>query len=278
MRNLLSYIIPEWYWILLAVGGLYALGNMLAHYLRGDTRHVGLWIHYFGTGFIAGAALSTIWLLFSFIPYVGQVFQNIGLIYVITHLTLGIGGMLLGVFNHGWKGVKQGFKLCLGLAYLDENRTISGIVNGILRHTWELPQTAVGHALSQIRNTSSWVSRVDFYGGDTFAINDNQPYQDGISLGNYLNINLWYPIHEDFDEHIKHTPLLLHEFGHSFDSRIFGWLYLPIIGLPSLHNAMGNGDHSKFWTEIRANRMAKSYAEKHRGVSWGNFEDEYPTA
>lgn len=278
MRAILSYISLEWYWVLLITGVLFALGNALAHHYRNGSRHGGSILPYAALGYLAGIGLAAVWFLLAYIPHVGQSIQNIGIILGMAHLTLGVLGTLFGLFNHGKKGLRQGFKLFLGLFYLDESKYFQSVVFGILRHTWEIPQTLIGHALAQVRNVFSRVSRVEYFGGDTFAINENQTYQDGISLGNYLNINLWATIHEDFGRHIQHDPLLLHEYGHSIDSRIFGWLYLFVIGIPSLHSAMGKGNHNVYWTEKRANQKAKYYAEKQHDIHWQDFEDEYPTA
>ena len=43
----------------------------------------------------------------------------------------------------------------------------------------------------------------------------------------------------------------------------------------ALHLTLGKGDHSRFWTEIRANRHAKSYFSKYYAIAWN--ETNYPT-
>ena len=49
---------------------------------------------------------------------------------------------------------------------------------------------------------------------------------------------------------------VLHELGHAKDSRLFGWLYLLVIGLPSLWWAITyrDEDYFSFWTERRADK------------------------
>jgi hypothetical protein len=71
----------------------------------------------------------------------------------------------------------------------------------------------------------------------------------------------------------------MHEYGHTFDSRLFGLSYLFAIGIPSASGAK--------WTEIRANRRAKSYFKKwidwdeyitpNHPHYWGTYEYYYPT-
>ncbi len=67
----------------------------------------------------------------------------------------------------------------------------------------------------------------------------------------------------------------MHEYGHTFDSQIFGLSYLFAIGLPSITSAMGSGDHRKYWTERRANRHAANYFKRF-DVNWLDFIHDYP--
>jgi hypothetical protein len=67
----------------------------------------------------------------------------------------------------------------------------------------------------------------------------------------------------------------MHEYGHTFDSQLFGLSYLFAIGIPSASGAR--------WTEIRANKHASEYFKKYHGVDWnrpysdGTIETYYPT-
>lgn len=87
--------------------------------------------------------------------------------------------------------------------------------------------------------------------------------------------------------------MFMHEYGHTFDSRLFGLSYLFAIGIPSIFSA-GNSSqisgeisgvhtHDRYWTEMRANNRAKKYFGKHYGVDWntpyrsGTYETYYPT-
>jgi hypothetical protein len=61
----------------------------------------------------------------------------------------------------------------------------------------------------------------------------------------------------------------MHEYGHTIDSRIFGISYLFAIGLPSLGSAIfDKANHSFFYTEKRANRLAARYFSKNYGINW----------
>lgn len=153
-------------------------------------------------------------------------------------------------------------------------------------------QTWTGYNYTQIRNTAGKVDRVDYLGGATFATNEKAGYRDGISLGNYININISDKIIGDFGQRVLSDPLFMHEYGHTFDSQIFGPSYLFAVGIPSVISAshssqvpgeqVGVTTHDFFWTEMRANRHAESYFNKHYGVDWlslyrsGTIETYYP--
>jgi hypothetical protein len=72
----------------------------------------------------------------------------------------------------------------------------------------------------------------------------------------------------------------MHEYGHTFDSQLYGLSYLFAIGIPSLRSANGSttinpvtglSSHDIFWTERRANRHAANYFGQF-GIDWSNFE------
>jgi hypothetical protein len=81
--------------------------------------------------------------------------------------------------------------------------------------------------------------------------------------------------------------LFQHEYGHTFDSRIFGVSYLFAIGIPSLISVAGSElipennpnnlyTHNIYWTEMRANRHAAEYFKKYFGIDWEALYPEYP--
>ena len=97
----------------------------------------------------------------------------------------------------------------------------------------------------------------------------------GVSLGTFVDLWAGHWMRGEGEAYILGNQICMHEFGHTADSQLFGWLYLPLIGLPSLLSAFGKGDHNVFWTEIRANRHAKRYFGKYYGIAWN--ENGYPT-
>lgn len=163
-----------------------------------------------------------------------------------------------------------------GLFLTDKKRTFMGRVWQLLsRFTWELPQTLVGWLYSLSRAFAGQVDRVDTLGGITFATKVGCSYGMGVSLGTFVNLWAGTWMRGEGEGFILGNQICMHEFGHTADSQLFGWFYLPLIGLPSLVSALGKGDHNIFWTEIRANSHAKKYFGKHYSITWN--ESGYPT-
>ena len=167
-------------------------------------------------------------------------------------------------------------KICWGLFLTDPKRSFWGRAWQLIsRFTWELPQTLVGWLYTLMRALVGQVDRVDKLGGITFATKIKGEGCMGVSLGTFVNLWDGHWLRDGKEGLVLSNQLCMHEFGHTADSQRFGPLYLPVIGLPSLISAMGKGDHSKFWTELRANRHAKKYFSKRYGVKWSEFG--YPT-
>lgn len=120
------------------------------------------------------------------------------------------------------------------------NKTIDKIKRYIL-YIWQLPQHLIALLLRLI------------YKGNDNEYNDcivrkSVCMHGGISLGKYIIVN------QGFEEiNIKH------EYGHSVQSKYLGWLYLIVIGLPSLLHAglckCKNHSYYDFPTEKWANKL-----------------------
>ena len=185
-------------------------------------------------------------------------------------------------------------KVLLGNFYLDENASFfESIWQGVLRHTWETLQTGLGYDYTQFRNAfGSSIDRVDYLGGATFATNEYSKYSQGITLGNYCNMDIKDKImDDDFTYYATHlNAMYMHEYGHTIDGRKRGFAYLFTVGVPSIISAknaspMGTftSTHSFAPYEMRANRNAERYFGKYYGISWkdkyllADYEAYYPT-
>lgn len=148
-----------------------------------------------------------------------------------------------------------------------------------VRWLWQLPQCYIGwfYALWIMVAHNVHDVRWGSYRGVTFLLVQNADSQSAVSLGFII---VMYVHHmpsdtESFDHYFHTHPICMHEFGHAVDSRLWGWLYLPVIGLPSLISAVRETvqkdyTHRTFWTERRANRLAARSLQSD-GVMWNDF-------
>ena len=86
----------------------------------------------------------------------------------------------------------------------------------VLRYIWELPQNLLGLLLRAIyKGTDS-----EYEGA---VVRRSLKMQGGISLGRYIIVSRF-----------ASKTTVMHEYGHCLQSRRLGWLYLLVIGLPSI--------------------------------------------
>jgi hypothetical protein len=186
------------------------------------------------------------------------------------------------IFTYAWKGMANGAKIDWGMFKGSPEQIISRFVKEPL-------QTAAGYTWSTYRNTIGHVDKVRYYDGATYVINGSSEKKDGVTLGNYININLperyskaTYEPNGKFDPTVN--PMFLHEYGHYLQSQAMGWSYLFEVGIPSAKSADNSkkieGDgienphrittHDVSWYERDANRRASQYFSK-KGVDWSTL-------
>jgi hypothetical protein len=155
---------------------------------------------------------------------------------------------------------------------------------GISRYTWEGIQTWAGYNAAQFYNSFWEVDNVSYFGGATLTNSNSSNERGGMTLGSYIMGKNLRASTDDW--------MFMHEYGHTFDSQIFGPAYLFAVGIPSALSASratqvqgepaGVSTHDFFWTEMRANRHAEQYFSKHYDVNWltlyrsGTIETYYP--
>lgn len=117
-------------------------------------------------------------------------------------------------------------------------------MKNILLYVWQLPQNLLGLLfLLFIKGEERHkLCGITFYYSAGFP--------GGISLGQYIIMGG------------KCEKSVRHEFGHCLQSKILGWLYLPVVGLSSLlhawlHDCDAIGKtYYHFWTEEWADALA----------------------
>ncbi len=283
LNNPLKYTDPsgEIWWLVPAFcAAVFGTGNLLAHIDRGDVGSFGEGLKFFGQGALAGFALGSLWQFSPGIPIVGEGLHSLLTKYAFAQgLFTGV-GLASGAVASLWQGPEafvHSVKMAYGNFYLDENSFFGGILQGISRHSWEMGQTLLGQGYSQIRNVIAPVDRVDYMAGATFVTHDNSSSHSGVTLGNFINIKYSGAVGGDFETFVTTGDpswIYLHEYGHTIDSRLWGPGYAVIATL-SLGNAMFKNSKS-FWTERRANRLAKRYMERYYQVDWEAFLKKRP--
>lgn len=122
----------------------------------------------------------------------------------------------------------------------------------ILTFIWQLPQNIVAIFMLPFLGKLRLISFKKL----CFAFECSK-MSGGISLGNFAFLS---------PKRSRHAASVAHEQeGHTHDSKLFGPLYLLIIGLPSLLHAWlydKSTCYYDFWTERRANRFANIEVKK----------------
>ncbi|MBR5706917.1 MAG: VCBS repeat-containing protein [Bacteroidaceae bacterium] len=294
LNNPLKYSDPsgDLFWEAVLIGAaIFGAGNTITHGIRGDIGDVGDGLKYFAQGALAGAALGATWYVAPSIPVVGNAIQSYMTWSFNCKLTMiavsAVSGVTRGLCTKDWNGLLNSAELFLGNLYIDDNSGFGeGIWQGYSRHSWESLQTGMGHSFNQFRNFIWRVDRVDYFAGATYAIKEYSSNTRNGSLGNFISINIPKEIDSRFDDWVLSNPFCMHEFGHSFDSRLFGPGYLFVIGVPSListyfskerkNDARGVYNSSFFYTELRANKKARDYFGRYYGVDWNTSYELFP--
>ena len=86
----------------------------------------------------------------------------------------------------------------------------------LIRWVWEFPQCLLGFILTKIYNVSyvETYKGIDIYSG---------VFPGAISLGLYILMS-----------NRSGNSTKRHEYGHTIQSRRWGWFYLPVVGLTSI--------------------------------------------
>lgn len=117
------------------------------------------------------------------------------------------------------------------------------VIKAIFTWIWCFPQMLIGLIIRI-------ATRAEHH-GDHYRYNFTQ---GSVSLGTYIFL---CPSHWDDEETLKH------EQGHTKQSYILGWLYLIVVGLPSLiwcccfdnYRRKHNKSYYEFYTEAWANKL-----------------------
>ena len=121
----------------------------------------------------------------------------------------------------------------------------------ILLYVWQLPQNLLGLLLVTILKPEDVY---DFFGCKVYYAHR---MRGGISLGRYIIIRSYLMNADSQTEY--------HELGHSRQSKMLGWFYLLVIGIPSLiWAAWWNRDRDCSYYSFYTERWADRLGDVHR--------------
>ena len=134
-------------------------------------------------------------------------------------------------------------------------------IMSVIRWIWQLPQNLVGFLLTRRYEYLS-IRRM---GGKWVNVYFKPFFRSGVSLGDYIILDYWYC------GKACSRQVVAHEYGHSKQSLILGWLYLPLIGLPSVIGNVWDRLFHKKWTSDQRerwyySRYPENWADKLGGV------------
>ena len=132
------------------------------------------------------------------------------------------------------------------------------IIN-FLRILWELPQCLLGFILFQVYSMDCMCMEVPY--GDV-RILYSERMKGGISLGRFIILPWKYRYNSS--SYVRDT--IRHEYGHTRQSLRLGWLYLIIIGLPSITWAWLHSNFKRFSTVNYYSFYTEKNADKLGGV------------
>ena len=123
---------------------------------------------------------------------------------------------------------------------------------------WELPQNLLGFVLFQFYSVGCQCMETP-YGGARILYSERM--RGGVSLGRFIILPWRYRTAYGRGSYIEMTHR--HEYGHTVQSRRLGWLYLIVIGLPSVTWAWAHSTFKRlreisyydFYTEKNADQL-----------------------
>lgn len=135
-------------------------------------------------------------------------------------------------------------------------------MNRIVWWIWGFPQNLVGLILASFFEMKAQIVGVEMY-KDSEVFYINSKFGGAVSLGTYIFI---------FSDYGRGTKkIIMHEYGHSIQSKILGPLYLLVIGLPSITWA---GLFGKYRTKYKISYYSfftEKWANKLVGLSEKDF-------
>lgn len=127
----------------------------------------------------------------------------------------------------------------------------------IIKWIWQFPQNLIGLIILALNNKEE--KEIRHVCGIKVCFVKKGVFDCGVSLGDYI---ILYDLYKYFP-HDYLTNTVKHENGHCKQSKYFGWLYLLLVGLPSVCNNIRNRLFHRKWTNEEKEKWYYSqYPEK----------------
>ena len=123
-------------------------------------------------------------------------------------------------------------------------KTFWNILKNVVMTLWQLPQILIGFLMACVLG----IDKVDLMRGGRLLIYSKN-MRGGISFGMIMILKITY--YQDDSMRTEN-----HEFGHARQSAMLGWLYLFVIGIPSIIWAMCYKGEPKGYYEFYTERWA----------------------
>ena len=109
-------------------------------------------------------------------------------------------------------------------------KNLKMIIRLIIAFTWEAPQTIIALFIILGLMIGGKLEGIAFYEQCfSFRIFQNYKYF-GIGLSCFFTFH----INDDLENHWHFNSVLKHEHGHTIQSLILGWLFIPLVAIPSV--------------------------------------------
>ena len=139
-------------------------------------------------------------------------------------------------------------------------------IMNVIRWVWQLPQNLVGFLFTrkyEYKSVRCLEKTIDIR---WITVYFKPFFRSGISFGDYIILDYYC-----YCGKACSRQAVAHEYGHSRQSLILGWLYLPLVGLPSICINIWDRLFHKKWTSDQRekwyySRYPENWADKLGGV------------
>lgn len=129
-------------------------------------------------------------------------------------------------------------------------------IKNFIKSTWEVPQNAIGAFIQKICKAELYTTYED---ANVYCWNCH----NGLSLGKHIFVPSSFNETPPDNLSSARWNFIMHEYGHTLQSKRLGWFYLPAIVLPSMiwlaffggYRRKTGTSYYDFYTEKWANKL-----------------------